>query len=49
MPIRQELYWENFARFAYIIQVDIDENELKLTIKIDLPIVSDAKFFQKIF
>ena len=49
MPIRQVSYnWENFAKSAYIIQVDIDENELKKpTLKIDLPIVSDAKIFIK--
>ncbi|MFZ1806605.1 MAG: thiamine pyrophosphate-binding protein [Cyclobacteriaceae bacterium] len=47
MPIRQVSYnWENFAREAFKIQVDADEAELmKPTIKIDLPIHSDAKLF----
>ena len=47
MPIRQVSYnWENFARKAYKIQVDIDKAEMsKPTIKIDLPLNYDAKDF----
>ncbi len=47
MPIRQVSYnWENFARVAYKIQVDIDKVEMtKPTIKIDLPLCYDAKDF----
>lgn len=45
--IRQVSYnWENFAKNAYKIIVDIDSNELiKKTLKPDMPIVSDAKKF----
>ncbi|MCD8212698.1 MAG: thiamine pyrophosphate-binding protein [Campylobacter sp.] len=40
--------WEFFGREAKKIVVDIDDNELrKKTIKIDLPIKCDAKFFIK--
>jgi acetolactate synthase-1/2/3 large subunit len=47
MPIRQVSYnWENFARMAYKVQVDIDGAELiKPTIKIDLPLQYDVKLF----
>lgn len=47
MPIRQVSYnWENFAKNAYKIQVDIDEVEMqKPTLKIDLPVVADCKVF----
>lgn len=47
MPIRQVSYnWENFARGAYKIQVDIDAAELKKpTMKPDLPLQYDAGDF----
>ena len=47
MPIRQVSYnWENFAPNAKKIQIDIDEAELKKpTLKVDIPIHSDAKIF----
>ena len=47
MNIRAVSYnWEFFARDAKKIVVDIDPNELaKHTLKVDLPIVSDAKQF----
>ena len=43
LSIRQVSYnWENFARSAYKIMVDIDESELKKpTINIDLPVHAD--------
>jgi acetolactate synthase I/II/III large subunit len=42
--------WNNFAREAYKIGVDIDEAELnKPTCKFDLKIVSDLKLFFKLF
>lgn len=47
--IRQISYaWENFAKNAYKIAVDVDRSELiKPTIKIDYPIYSDIKKFLK--
>jgi len=47
MPIRQVSYnWENFAKGAYKIQIDIDEAELnKPTMNIDMPVHCDAKVF----
>ena len=47
MPIRQVSYnWENFARHAYKIQIDIDAAELKKpTMKADLTIEADLKEF----
>jgi acetolactate synthase-1/2/3 large subunit len=47
LTIRQLSYnWENFARSAYKVMVDVDPAELaKPTIKIDLPICADAKDF----
>jgi acetolactate synthase-1/2/3 large subunit len=49
MPIRQVSYnWENFARHAYKIYVDIDPAELqKPLLKADLPLLYDAKVFLK--
>jgi acetolactate synthase-1/2/3 large subunit len=46
MPIRQLSYnWENFAREAYKIHIDIDQAELQRPfLKADLPLVYDAKF-----
>jgi acetolactate synthase-1/2/3 large subunit len=46
MPIRQLSYnWENFARHAYKIHIDIDPAELQRPfLKADLPLVYDAKF-----
>lgn len=46
MPIRQLSYnWENFARDAYKIHIDIDPAELRRPfLKADLPLVYDAKF-----
>lgn len=46
MPIRQLSYnWENFAREAYKIHIDIDPAELQRPfLKSDLPLVYDAKF-----
>jgi acetolactate synthase-1/2/3 large subunit len=46
MPIRQLSYnWENFARDAYKIHIDIDPAELQRPfLKADLPLVYDAKF-----
>jgi acetolactate synthase-1/2/3 large subunit len=45
MPIRQLSYnWENFAREAYKIHIDIDPSELQRPfLKADLPLVYDAK------
>jgi acetolactate synthase-1/2/3 large subunit len=47
LTIRQLSYnWENFARSAYKVMVDVDPAELeKPTIKIDLPIRADARDF----
>ena len=47
MNIRQISYnWDNFAKNAYLIAVDIDKNELKKpTLSIDLPIHADVKTF----
>ena len=47
LTIRQVSYnWENFAREAFKVVVDIDEAELKKpTIRPDLPILADAKDF----
>ncbi|MDB6059460.1 MAG: acetolactate synthase, partial [Verrucomicrobiales bacterium] len=47
LNIRQISYnWENFARYAYKIQVDIDEAEMsKPTVKPDMPVLADAKVF----
>jgi len=47
MPIRQVSYnWENFAKHAYKIQIDIDPLEIqKPFIKINLGVVIDAKLF----
>jgi acetolactate synthase-1/2/3 large subunit len=46
MPIRQLSYnWDNFAREAYKIHIDIDQAELQRPfLKADLPLVYDAKF-----
>lgn len=46
MPIRQLSYnWENFAREAYKIHIDIDPAELQRPfLKADMPLVYDAKF-----
>jgi acetolactate synthase-1/2/3 large subunit len=46
MPIRQLSYnWENFARNAFKIHIDIDPAELQRPfLKADLPLVYDAKF-----
>ncbi len=46
MPIRQLSYnWENFARDAFKIHIDIDPAELQRPfLKVDLPLVYDAKF-----
>lgn len=46
MPIRQLSYnWENFAREAYKIHIDIDPAELQRPfLKPDMPLVYDAKF-----
>lgn len=42
--------WENFARSAFKVGVDIDEQELnKVTCKFDMKIVSDLRFFFKLF
>ncbi len=51
LTIRQVSYnWENFARAAYKIVVDIDEAELKKpTIHPDLPIRADASDFLEAF
>lgn len=45
--VRQVSYnWENFAKYAYKIIVDIDEKELlKKTVTPDLPVIADAKEF----
>ncbi|MCR5046593.1 MAG: thiamine pyrophosphate-binding protein [Treponema sp.] len=45
LNIRQISYnWENFASMAYKIMVDIDQGELlKPTLKIDMPLLADAK------
>ena len=47
LGIRQISYnYESFARGAFRVMVDIDKSELtKPTLKIDLPIHSDAKYF----
>ena len=47
MNVRQVSYnWENFARGAYLVAVDIDEAELaKPTLSIDLPIHADIRDF----
>ena len=47
LNIRQISYnWSSFARYAYKIQVDIDENELnKPTIEPDFPIYCDLNYF----
>jgi acetolactate synthase-1/2/3 large subunit len=47
LNIRQISYnWKAFAREAYKIQVDIDAAEMeKPTVKIDMKVVADAKFF----
>jgi acetolactate synthase-1/2/3 large subunit len=47
LNIRQVSYnWENFAKHAYKIQVDIDPAELdKPTVKPDLPVACDLKIF----
>lgn len=47
LTIRQVSYnWNNFARYAYKIQVDIDPAELnKPLIKPDLPVTCDVKVF----
>jgi acetolactate synthase-1/2/3 large subunit len=47
LNIRQVSYnWENFARHAYRIQVDIDRAELeKPMVKVDLPVCCDARAF----
>lgn len=47
LNIRQVSYnWENFAKHAYKIQVDIDPAELdKPTVKLDLPVTCDLKIF----
>jgi len=49
LGLRQVSYnWKSFARFAYKIQVDIDEIEFqKPTIRIDEPINTDVKLFLK--
>jgi acetolactate synthase I/II/III large subunit len=47
LNIRQISYnWENFAKHAYKIQVDIDAAEFnKPTVKPDMPVLADAKMF----
>jgi len=47
LNVRQVSYnWENFARHAYKVWVDVDPAELqKPTVRPDLPIVSDARLF----
>lgn len=47
LSIRQVSYnWEDFAREAYKVMVDVDANELiKPTLKIDMPIHADAGDF----
>ncbi len=47
LNIRQVSYnWENFAKRAYKIQVDVDAAELdKPTVKPDLPVTCDLKIF----
>jgi len=47
MNIRQISYnWENFAKNAILIAVDIDKNELtKPTLSIDIPVQADVKVF----
>jgi acetolactate synthase-1/2/3 large subunit len=47
MNIRQISYnWENFAKDAYLIAVDIDKGELeKPTLKVDMPIHADLGTF----
>ena len=47
LNIRQVSYnWPSFARHAFKVQVDVDEEELrKPTVKPDLPVHSDAKLF----
>lgn len=47
LPIRQVSYaWENFARAAFKVMVDVDAAELKKpTLKIDLPVHADLRDF----
>ena len=47
MNIRQVSYnWENFAKNAYLVAVDIDEGELKkTTLSVDMPIHADLRDF----
>lgn len=47
LNVRQVSYnWENFARHAEKIQVDVDRAELeKPMVKIDVPVCSDARIF----
>jgi acetolactate synthase I/II/III large subunit len=47
MPIRQISYnWENFAKNAFKIQIDVDSVEMtKPTFVVDMPITCDAKVF----
>ena len=47
LNIRQVSYnWSSFARHAFMVQVDVDEAELrKPTVKPDMPVHSDAKLF----
>jgi len=47
MNIRQISYnWENFAKNAYLVSVDIDKGELeKPTLSVDMPIHADLKNF----
>lgn len=47
MNIRQISYnWENFAKNAYLVAIDIDEGELKKpTLSIDMPIHADLRDF----
>jgi acetolactate synthase-1/2/3 large subunit len=47
MNIRQISYnWENFAKNAYLVAIDIDEGELKkTTLSVDMPIHADLRDF----
>src|SRR3990167_8581919 len=47
MQLTQTSYeYQDFARNAYIIMVDIDKNEInKKTLRVDLPVVCDARYF----
>lgn len=47
MNIRQISYnWENFAKDAYLVAVDVDQGELKKpTLSVDMPIHADLKDF----